>query len=251
MEFQPDVDTSTLRRAPSMRPCRFTGRIGNFAVAAWLLLTLACHAKEESEAMSSSGAIPLPAVEPTVNCDLNRALRERRSIREYSDHPLNLKQLSELLWAAQGITSLGGFRTAPSAGATYPLEVWVAAGNVEGLEKGLYRYDPREHVLRLVRKGDFRKGLAAASLGQMWMSAAPAMVIFTAVPTRTTRRYGERGMRYIYNEVGHASQNLSLAAAALQLGTVVVAAFDDDEVAKLMELPRGEIPLYIMPVGHK
>lgn len=196
-------------------------------------------------------AVKLPAPDYVVNCDVNRALQERRSTREYSRAPLTLKELAELLWAAQGITSLGGYRTAPSAGALYPLEVWVVAGYVEGLEKGLYRYDPRENVLRRARGGDLRKAIAEASLGQMWMSDAPAMIVFTAVPSRTTARYGERGMRYVYMEVGHAAQNVSLAAVALDLGTVVVAAFEDAAVARVMNLPAGEIPLYVMPVGHK
>lgn len=205
---------------------------------------------EEKKAMSEA-IIKLPPPDFTVNCDVNRALQERRSVREYADRPLTLKEVAELLWAAQGITSLGGYRTAPSAGALYPLEVWLAAGRVEGLDKGLYRYDPRGHALKKIRATDVRDALAQGSLGQMWMASAPAMIIFTAVPARTKSRYGERGMRYVYMEVGHASQNVSLAAVALKLGTVVVAAFDDARIAKILELTSEEVPLYIMPVGHK
>lgn len=195
--------------------------------------------------------VKLPPPDYTVNCDLNRALQERRSVREYADQALTPKELAELLWAAQGITSLGGYRTAPSAGALYPLEVWVAIGHVKGMEPGLYRYDPREHVLKKTKSGDLREALAEASLGQMWMAPAPAMIILTGVPSRTKSRYGDRGMRYVYMEVGHAGQNISLAAVALNLGTVVVAAFEDAAVAKVLDLPAGEVPLYIMPVGHR
>jgi SagB-type dehydrogenase family enzyme len=232
----------------SVRNSRFGVWIGLFCVMR-LCGEMICNAEEK--AVMSQPVIKLPGPDYTVNCDLNRALHERRSVREYADGGLSQKELGELLWAAQGITSLGGYRTAPSAGALYPLEIWVAVGNVEGIETGLYRYDPRDHALKKSKNADVREALAEASLGQMWMAPAPAMIILTAVPSRTKSRYGDRGMRYVYMEVGHVGQNISLAAVALQLGTVVVAAFEDTRVSKVLDLPSGEVPLYIMPVGRK
>jgi SagB-type dehydrogenase family enzyme len=193
--------------------------------------------------------LPSPAYES--HFDLNKALQDRRSIRDYSDEPLSLAEVSQLLWASQGVTSLGGFRTSPSAGALYPLEVYVVAGKVEGLEPGIYKYDPHKHQLEKKADGDRRAPLAEASLGQQWMARAPAMIAFAAVYDRTTERYGERGSRYVFMEAGHASENLWLEAVAMKLGTVAVAAFSDADVKKHIGLPKDEQPLYLMPVGRK
>lgn len=195
--------------------------------------------------------ISLPEPDFEIGTDLNRALRERRSIREYRSGSLSLADVSQLLWAAQGVTSLGGFRTSPSAGALYPLETYLVAGEVEGLEPGVYRYDPAAHALKKEAEGDRRKALGDACLGQVWMAPAQAMIVFTAVKERTTARYGERGNRYVYMEVGHAGQNVLLEAVALRLGSVIVAAFDDDVVSKALGLPEEEDPLYVLPVGRK
>jgi len=183
---------------------------------------------------------------------VEEALARRRSIREYAEKSLTIEQVMQLLWAAQGITLRSyGFRTAPSAGGTYPLEVYVVAKRtgVEGLEAGIYHYEPRDH--RLVERiaGDFSGQLMAAALDQEWVGSAPANFVITAVFDRTTGRYGERGVRYVWQETGHAAQNIYLQAVALGLGNVVVGAFHDAELQRILELSDQEKPAYVIPVG--
>ncbi len=194
--------------------------------------------------------LPLPRLEGEVSVE--EAILARRSVRSYRKEPLSLEELSQLLWAAQGITDVRhGFRAAPSAGATYPLVVYVAVGEngVRGLKPGVYRYDPYRHILVLVKEGDVRSELCRASLGQPWVREAPVVFVITANFSRTTRRYGERGVRYVYMEAGHAAQNMYLEAAALKLGMVVVGAFHDDEVREVIGAPEGHDPLYVIPLG--
>jgi len=193
--------------------------------------------------------IPLPRPQATGLLSVEEALVQRRSVREYRSEALTLAEVGQLLWAAQGITRPGGYRTAPSAGATYPLELLLAAGNVHDLSPGLYRYHNREHALLAVLEGDLRGKLAAAALGQSFVKNSPASLIITAIYERTTARYGQRGIRYVHMEVGYASENIHLQAAALGLCTVAVGAFDDDRVHQLLNLPANERPLLIMPVG--
>ena len=181
---------------------------------------------------------------------LEEALLRRRSVREYSDEPLRLLELSQLLWAAQGITDPRGLRTAPSAGGTYPLEIYVAVGAVEGLSAGVYKYRPAGHSLAKVREGDARAELAGAALGQRWVKEAAIDIIIAADYGRTTARYGDRGIRYVHMEAGHAAQNILLQAAALGLGAVPVGAFDDDGVGRALGSPPNERPLYIIPIGR-
>jgi len=180
------------------------------------------------------------------------ALAKRRSIREYADKALTIGQVMQLLWAAQGITLRPyGFRTAPSAGGTYPLEVYVVAkpSGVEGLEAGIYQYQPKDHSLVCRMTGDFSGQLMAAALDQEWVGAAPVNFVVTAVIDRTTGKYGERGVRYVWQESGHAAQNIYLQAVALGLGNVVVGAFHDAEVQRILELSDQEKPLYVIPIG--
>lgn len=210
----------------------------------------ACASEFEKDTVMSE-KIKLPPPDYQLNCDLNKALQDRRSVREYRDGEITGKEIGQLLWAAQGVTSVGGYRTAPSAGALYPLETLLVVGKAEGLTPGVYRYDPREHTLAKIKNGDVRRPLSEASLGQTWMSSSAVMVVFTAIYPRTTDRYGERGRRYVHMEAGHAGQNVLLSAVALNLGAVVVAAFDDAGVAGVLGLPEEEAPLYIMPVGRK
>jgi SagB-type dehydrogenase family enzyme len=195
--------------------------------------------------------VPLP--EPRIDgpMPLEQALAARRSIREYGADSLSLAELGQLLWAAQGITDGRGFRTAPSAGATYPLQVLVCAGNVTGLAGGVYRYRLDSHDLLPVQAGDYRAELAGAALDQSWMSSAPAVLALAAIYERTTARYGERGIRYVHMEVGHAAQNVYLQAMALGLGTVFVGAFHDDRVKAVLALDDQEVPLGLMPVGRR
>ncbi len=192
-------------------------------------------------------ALPEPQLDGDVSVE--RSLSERRSVRDYSEEPLTLEAVSQLLWAAQGITDQRGLRTAPSAGGTYPLETYLVAGNVVDMSPGVYRYDPGAHQLSKVQDGDIRSELAGAALGQQFVADAAINIVFTAVFERTTRAYGGRGTQYVYMEVGHAAQNVYLQAVALDLGTVVIGAFHDDDVAELLGLSQDEQPLYIMPVG--
>lgn len=195
--------------------------------------------------------IKLPEPRYVSNTSIEKALSERRSIRDYKDEPLKLKELSQLLWAAQGITDKRGLRTAPSAGALYPLELYVAVGNVINLPQGIYKYKPDEHGLVRIEEGDKRIELSNAALGQDWVRNGAAAIVFSAVYERTTAKYGKKGIRYVDIEVGHAAQNVYLQAVSLNLGTVVVGAFYDDEVKKIMNMRDNEQPLCIMPIGKR
>jgi SagB-type dehydrogenase family enzyme len=181
---------------------------------------------------------------------VEQALHQRRSIREYKqDEPLTLEEVSQLLWAAQGVTSADGLRTAPSAGALFPLEVYVVAGNVRTLQPGFYHYQSREHAIVRLTEGDKRRELCGAALDQDQLRDAPAIIVFSAVYERTMKKYLDRGKQYVHFEIGHAAQNVFLQAEALGLGTVPVGAFNDEEVKRVLGL--SEVPLYLMPVGRK
>lgn len=198
--------------------------------------------------------ISLPQPKTVGLVSVEEALAKRRSIREYSSKAISIEHLSQILWSMQGITEpRWGLRTAPSAGATYPLEVYVVIGmnGVSSLDAGVYRYEPESHSLRLEVTGDLRDDLSRAALDQVWIKRAPISIVISAVYERTTNRYGERGIRYVHMEVGHAGENLYLEATALDLGCVAVGAFIDEEVHKILHLPEDEEPLYILPVGHK
>jgi SagB-type dehydrogenase family enzyme len=194
--------------------------------------------------------VDLPEVAPDAGLSLERALRGRPSVRAFADRPLALAEIAPLLFAAQGITDAEGFRTAPSAGATYALELHLVAGRVDALPAGVWHHEvPRERLLQEVT-GDRRRALARAALGQAWLAEAPAVLVISAVPERTTRRYGARGERYVHMEVGHAAQNLCLMARALALGATVVGAFEDAAVAEVLGLPAERRPLCLLPVGY-
>jgi SagB-type dehydrogenase family enzyme len=193
--------------------------------------------------------ISLPAPARTGSMSIEAALAKRRSVRSFSDEQLSMPVLSQVLWAGQGITGSGGFRTAPSAGALYPLEVFTAVGRVSDLQPGVYRYIPSRHALQLIEKGDARKELALAALSQSCVSDAPAAIVIAAVYKRVTIKYSRRGERYVHMEAGHAAQNICLQAAAMGAGTVVIGAFDDNAVQRVMKMEKDEEPLYIIPVG--
>jgi SagB-type dehydrogenase family enzyme len=199
---------------------------------------------DEAE-MNIPKTILLPTPLPDGEVSLEEALKLRRSVRGYSDEGLTTRELGQLLWAAQGITHPGGYRTAPSAGALYPLEVYLV------LHTGVYHYDPREHLLQLHLEGDYHQALFGAALEQEAVLDAPAVFVITAVYERIEVKYGiERGPRYVHIEVGHASQNLLLQAATLKLGAVPIGAFYDDQVKDVLNLPDDHEPLYLIPVGY-
>ena len=208
--------------------------------------------RKESRAGNKIGdMIELPEPQDSGEISIEEALFERRSIRNYKDEALTLAEVSQLLWAAQGITHTGGYRTAPSAGALYPLEVYVLAGNVDGLRPGIYKYRPQGHELEKVAGVDVRTELCAAALDQKCVEDGAAVLVFAAVYERTTGKYGERGVRYVHMEVGHVAQNVYLQAVSLGLRTVVVGAFNDDEVERLLQMQDNERALCIMPVGRE
>lgn len=191
--------------------------------------------------------LPAPKLKSAVS--LEETLQERRSVRDYSNAALTLEEVSQLLWAAQGMTSSRGGRTAPSAGATYPLQVYLVAGNVENLTSGVYKYNPQKHDLSKIKEVDARKELADAALNQEWVELAPASIVLAAIYERTTTRYGDRGIRYVHLEAGHSAQNVCLQAVALGLGSVPVGAFDDERVITVTSISSRETPIYILPVG--
>jgi SagB-type dehydrogenase family enzyme len=205
--------------------------------------------KEDGEVTGITIALPEPRLDGEVS--LEQSLLGRRSTRSYTGEPLTLEEVSQLLWAAQGITNTEGHRTAPSAGGLYPLELYVVAGDVTGLEPGIYHYLPEHHELALVARGDIRSDLSEAALSQAWVADGAISVVMTAVYERTTTKYGDRGIQYVHMEAGHAAQNLCLQATALGLGLVTVGAFYVEELVELLNLPDDEIPLYVIPAGRK
>jgi SagB-type dehydrogenase family enzyme len=194
--------------------------------------------------------VPLPKSRYESTTSVEQALLKRRSVRAFRNVSLALDDLGQLLWAAQGITDRAGFRTAPSAGALYPLELYAFAGNVQGLQTGLYRYIPRGHALRRVADRDKRQALARAAYDEPSIAEAPAILALCAVYERVTVKYGEQGRRYVHMEAGHAAQNVYLQALSLPLGTVVLGAFYDVRVAETLALGSEEQPLYLMPIGR-
>jgi SagB-type dehydrogenase family enzyme len=175
---------------------------------------------------------------------LEEAIASRRSVREFTDDVLSWQDLSQLLWAAQGITDARGLRAAPSAGALYPLEVYAV------LPDGAYRYVPASHAVELLSEDDLREELWQAGLRQDALRQAPAVFVIAAVYERTEAKYGERAERYVKLEAGHAAQNLLLQAVVLELGAVPIGAFYDDRVQAALSLPADHQPLYLIPVGH-
>jgi len=192
--------------------------------------------------------LPPPRFEGSVSVE--QTLLARRSVRTFSRDPLTVDDLTQLLWAAQGITHSQGYRTAPSAGALYPLELYVVVGHMVGLPAGLYRYLGREHALHAKSARDLRAEMAAAAYGQRPVERAPASFLFTAVYERMTAKYGPRGVRYVDMEAGHSAQNLCLQAVALDLKSVVIGAFQDEAIRQVAMLPADEAPLYLVPVGR-
>lgn len=202
--------------------------------------------------MNVGPVVKLPRPELEGKVSLEEAIARRRSVRRYRAEPLTLSQLSQVLWSAQGITGGGELRAAPSAGATYPLELFAFVGKqaIDGLEAGIYHYEVDSHSLVCSQRGDLRRELARAALDQGFIVSAPVDIVICAIYTRTSYTYGRRGERYVHMEVGHVGENIHLQAVALGLATVEVGAFDDEEVRKVLDVEERIKPLYIMPLGR-
>ncbi len=195
----------------------------------------------------------LPQAKTQGTVSVEQAINQRRTVRSYIPKMLPLDQLAQLLWSAQGITGNKGVkRAAPSAGALFPMDVYVVAGQgcVAQLEAGVYHYEPHSHMLSQVAKKDLRIGMARAARSQMWMAGAPVNLVITAEYNRVGVKYGERGVRYAMIEAGHIGQNIFLQAEALGLKAGTVGAFNDMKLTEVLNLPRTHEPLLVMPVGY-
>jgi len=209
----------------------------------------------EVEGREKQGKVtPLPEPMISGGNGVWDTIAARRSVREYGHSPLALRELSQLLWAMQGITAVRyghGFRAAPSAGALYPVDTYAVVHKVEDLGPGVYRYMPGEHALEAIRSGDFRTQARQAALGQSMASDAPVLFVWTAVPGRSIPKYGQRAYRYVYLDAGHIAQNLALAAAAMGLGSCQIGALFDDLSNELVGADgEREAVLYMSPVGR-
>ena len=208
--------------------------------AAAILVPSACTSTDE-DALTT--ALPEPSLKGAVS--IEEALATRRSVRRYDTRALSQKDLGQLLWAAQGITQkTRGFRTNPSAGALYPLEIYVFLGD------GVHHYSPQDHAITRVKEGNQRDALAKAALGQAWVRNNGAVILVAADYARTTRKYGDRAKMYVDMEVGCVCQSLMLQGVALGIGSVPVGAFRDADVKRLAALPDEQTPLLLMPVGY-
>lgn len=195
----------------------------------------------------------LPDPKTQGDVSVEQAIHSRRTVRSFSPEAMGLSQLSQLLWAAQGITEeASGLRSVPSAGALYPTEIYAATGRntVEGLDAGVHRYRPAIHGLDRIGGRDIRPDLGRVSLSQMWLANAPVVIVICSEYARLTGKYGQRGVRYAMIEAGHAGENIFLQARASGLAAGIVGAFIDGDVARVMNIPAAHEPLLIMPVGY-
>ena len=232
-----------------------------FALA--LVSLVACNQTEQSQSPLTKVDGPkltyiLPSHKTDGNMSVERAMTNRRSQRNFVDKAISAENLSQILWAAYGITQpmpdrpalRGGLRAAPSAGALYPFEIYAVIGKVDGIEAGVYKYISEENkIVRIIDK-DIREEFAAAALGQDHVKTAPVTIFYSAIYSRMTKKYGDRGgERYVCMDLGHSAQNIYLQAEALNLGTCAIGAFSDDKISEMLNLPEEEVPLYMMPVG--
>lgn len=215
------------------------------------MLILACLAiaptcrSQKPNAGQAPERIDLPAPRTQSDVSLEEAIAKRRSVRSFTDAPLTWEEISQLAWAAQGVTDRRrGFRAAPSAGALYPMEMYLVT------REGLFHYLPQQHAVDKLSGEDLRGDLSAAALNQASVARAAMDIVLAAVYARTRAKYGGRAERYVHMEAGHAAQNILLQAVALDLGAVPVGAFDDSAVARALNLPEDHEPVYIIPVGR-
>jgi SagB-type dehydrogenase family enzyme len=218
-----------------------------------VLLTATSALSEVTLPTASTGSLSLPEPRTDGGVSVEKALMERRSIRSFTEEPLTLAEITQLCWAAQGVTDDKGHRTSPSAMATYPLEVYLLAGNVTGLPDGVYHYSPQGHNLTTVSTGNKIPELFNSSMGgkEDWRKGAPAVFIVTGVFERINKIPGQDLSRFVYVEAGTASENLLLEVVALGLGATYTAGFDENKTIEYLHLAYGETPIAIIPVGHK
>lgn len=214
------------------------------------MLLIAAGAGGSVPAQDLGQTVTLPPPQVQGSMAVEQALQQRRSTREFAAVPLGLQDVAQVLYAAQGVTDPRGWRAAPSAGALAPLEVYLVAGKVLGLQPGVYGYRPDAHALIPVRAGELLGELAVAALGQAAVRDAPAVLVIAAVYQRTRARYGSRAERFVHLEAGQASQNVYLQCTARGLATVFVGAFDDARVRSVLGLPSDQVPLGLMPFGR-
>ncbi len=220
--------------------CGSPFRLATTVAAAGIVLAAAVCISADRPAVPA----PLPAPVKRGKMSLEAALAKRRSVRKFADRPLSRRQVAQLCWAAQGVNDpQKGLRTCPSAGALYPLELYVVTRD------GVERYVPARHAMAKHLAGDLRGKLQAAALRQSAVGGAPATFVIAAVVSRTSRKYGRRAQRYVLLEAGHAAQNLLLQATALGLGGVPIGAFDDQRVRQVLSLPADASPQYVVPIG--
>lgn len=194
-----------------------------------------------------SAEIKLPNPTYISNSSIEEVLKKRRSARLYKDEAITLQHVAQLLWASQDITSKNGFRTTPSAGALYPLEVYLVSGNIDKLPSGIYHYLPSKHVLKKLKDDDVRVQLAKAAFRQDAIELGAVALVIAAEFSRTTNKYGDKGKKFVFMEAGHAAQNIYLQSVSLNLGTVSIGAFDENQVKAILDIK--EEPLYILPIG--
>ena len=190
--------------------------------------------------------ITLPDPKLKGEVSLEEAITNRRSIRYFQNKPISMEDISQLLWAAQGLTDkLNKYRSAPSAGGRYPMEIHAITA------EGMFHYHPAKHAIEQLRTGDLRPKLVQAALGQKFIADASLVLIISAIPEKITTRYGDKGVRYLYQESGHIAQNIHLEATALGLCSVPIGAFTEDVLKASIDLPDDLKPLYIVPIGYK
>ncbi|MDG5766241.1 SagB/ThcOx family dehydrogenase [Balneolales bacterium ANBcel1] len=215
-----------------------------------LILMISCAVKDTHEPGNGDGILSLPAPDTRGEISVEQTLEQRRSVRDFPDTPLSKAEIGQLAWAAQGITDEArGYRTAPSAGATFPAEIYLAVAGSPDIPTGLYRYHSSNHTLELIDGEDVRPDLHAAALHQDAILNAPVVMIITGVMERIEPRYGDRAHRFMLQESGHIAQNVYLQGVARNIGTVVIGAFDDEGIRRVLGFGQGEYPLYIMPLG--
>lgn len=200
-------------------------------------------------AMAKAETINLPQPDTTGSKPLEQVIAARRSVRVFKGTPLTLEQISQILWAGQGMTQHKGrhafaFRTSPSAGALYPMELYAVT------PQGVWRYLPEVHRLEVIIKEDRRQEITRAALGQASIAQAPLSIVICAIYSRVTGKYGSRGRRYTDIEAGHIAQNIHLQAVTMGLGSVPIGAFDDNAVKAAIGAADDEVPLYVIPVGY-